>query len=107
MSAEFYREGGSIDVTATKALTYHVPVAIGEVVAVPTASAAIGETVTCLTKGVFEIDKKAADVIAQGAVVYLLADGTIGAATADGAIAAGKAWADSAAADTTVLVKIN
>jgi len=104
--AEYREAGKKIDVTATAALTYHIPVVVGTLLAIPSKSAAIGETVSCDVDGVYEIVKKADEVITQGAEVFWL-NGEALAATTTGAISCGVAWKAAAAADANVLVKIN
>ena len=88
--AEFRQAGGKIDITATKAIAYHEVVVIGNIIAVASHSANIGEKTSAYTEGVYEI-KKGNEEISQGAKVYLTADGAI-TATADGNTYAGIAW---------------
>lgn len=103
--AEFRQAGGKIDITATKEIAYHDVVVIGNIIAVASHSAKIGEQTSAYTEGVYEI-KKDNKAITQGTKVYLTADGTI-TATAEGNTYAGVAWSDATANDVVADVKIN
>ena len=98
--AEFRQAGGKIDITATKAIAYHEVVVIGNIIAVASHSASIGEKTSAYTEGVYEI-KKGNEEITQGAKVYLTADG------AEGNTYAGIAWRNATANDVVADVKIN
>lgn len=102
----FKQPGAIIDVKATKSLAYHELIAVGSIYAVTKASADVGEIVACNAEGVFQFPKKASEAITQGAKVYLDTSGGItGTAGDDSPV--GIAWADAAADDTIVTVKIN
>lgn len=103
--AEFRQAGGKIDITAKKEIAYHEVVVVGNVIAVASHSAGVGEKTSAYTEGVYEI-KKGNEEIAQGAKVYLTSDGAI-TATAEGNTYAGIAWRDATANDVVVDVKIN
>lgn len=101
----FRQPGGLITVKAEKALAYHELITVGSIVAVTKASVNSGEYVACDAEGVFQLPKKSAEAITQGAKVYLDDTGAVTATAGDTAV--GVAWSDESADATTVDVKIN
>ena len=71
----FVQNGVVITVTALVAMTAGLPYKVGDLRGVATHSAAIGEPCELATEGVFDIPKTSANVITQGAKVYVLAAG--------------------------------
>ncbi len=102
----FRQPGSIISVKATKALTYHELIAVGDMYAVTKASADKDTYVACDAEGVFKFPKKTGAAITQGAKVYLGTDGAMTATAGDDA-AVGVAWSDETADSNTVDVKIN
>lgn len=80
---------------------------IGDLAGVAVTDGAVADTVVLNVTGVYEL-AKGAGVITQGQKVYAPADGSGIVATAtDNNKPVGVAWEAAAAADTTVLVKLN
>ena len=90
---------------------------IGDVAGVAVTDGAVDETVVLNVTGVYEL-AKGTGAITQGQKVYAPADGSgivatatdnkpVGVATATDNKPVGVAWEAAAAADTTVLVKLN
>ncbi len=102
----FRQPGSIISVKASKALTYHELIAVGDMYAVTKASADKDTYVACDSEGVFKFPKATGAAIIQGSKVYLGTDGTM-TATAGDTAAVGIAWTDESADATTVDVKIN
>ncbi|WP_290557415.1 MULTISPECIES: DUF2190 family protein [unclassified Leclercia] len=103
----FVQDGHTIDLTnsGSAVITSGTPVAVGDVLAIAIADIAVGETGTCLTSGVVQLPKLAADDIAQGKTVYFKSGKVQLEAT--GATPAGKAWQAAGANVAAVLVKLN
>lgn len=79
---------------------------IGDLAGVAVTDGAVDETVVLNVTGVYEL-AKGAGAITQGQKVYAPADGSGIVATATDNKPVGVAWEAAAAADTTVLVKLN
>jgi len=104
MAKNFIADGATIDVVLTADCISGDPIIIGDKVGVAFVDGKTGETVTCLITGVWELPK-VAEAIAQGATVYLKADGTI-TTTASGNKIAGLAYMAAASGDASVQVRI-
>ena len=79
---------------------------IGDLAGVAVTDGAVDETVVLNVTGVYEL-AKGSGAITQGQKVYAAADGSGIVATATDNKPVGIAWEAAAAADTTVLVKLN
>ena len=106
MKATYWQKGDTLDYTNGTASAIEANTVINLVTRVGIAGTTIaaGETGSVVVAGVFEMDKKAAEAITLGALVYF--DGTAITATATANAPAGYAVAGAAAADTTILVKL-
>lgn len=63
-------EGKKIEVTAAAVIASGDVVKAGSIISVASGAAAIGEKVVCSRSGVFEVPKKAVDVVTQGLPLY-------------------------------------
>jgi len=79
---------------------------IGDLAGVAVTDGAVDETVVLNVTGVYEL-AKGSGAITQGQKVYAAADGSGIVVTATDNKPVGIAWEAAAAADTTVLVKLN
>lgn len=107
MAKNYIQPGEVLDHVATAALTSGVPFLLGKRLAVPLKSAAIGETVAVQVKGVFNLTKVTADVVAQGAVLYWDDTAKKLTTTVGTNTLAGYAAAAASASDTTVNIALN
>lgn len=104
--AVFKQEGKTIDHTPGSAVAAGDVVVEGSIVGVATAAIAANTLGAICVEGVFEMTKKASLAVTAGDVVYWDATpGEITKTAADGE-ECGRAIADAAGADSTVLVKI-
>ena len=101
----FISKGKVITITASQVITSGVPVLIGELVGVPSSSAAVGEQVAVKLSGVYECDK-AAGAVSQGAKLYWDDVAKNVTTTAAANIQIGHAWASQQAGDPSLLVKL-
>lgn len=106
MKATYWQRGETLDYTPTAAVRNGAVVGLGTRVGVAGSDIAAGTQGQVHVVGVFEMDKAANEAITMGAAVYYDATNDVITATADGNTPAGYAAADTAAADTTVLVKL-
>lgn len=105
MINSYVENGAMIDYVATKEVGYHEIVKIGDLVGITRKSAKKDEVVSCDVEGVFRLAKKKGEALKAGAVVYLSADGVT--ATKGTEPKAGIVWANAAADDEIVHVKLN
>lgn len=98
--------GEVFDYPATRTIKSGDVVVMTDTVGVALVDGVNGDTIAVRVEGVFEVPKAADAVIEQGQVVYW--DGTaIAGEEGEGNTYAGRAYVASAAADTTVQVKLN
>ena len=105
MVAKYVSEGKTIDYTATKAIAAGDVVSRGYLFGVAIRPIAEGETGALAITGIYELPKKASEVVAIGDQICWK-DGKAQKHAADGDQPAGVAVAASPAEQTTVLVKI-
>ncbi|WP_052130852.1 DUF2190 family protein [Erwinia typographi] len=107
MAKNFVQNGNTIPVTnaGSEVITSGDAVVVGNIVAIAITDIAVEGTGDGFTDGVFQLPKISADVLSQGAAVFI-SDGTA-QASAEGGIYAGIAWEDAPAGTTVVNVKIN
>lgn len=99
-------DGTTIDFTPTADVASGQLTLVGKLPVVALSPIKANEEGTGVAEGVFELPKVAADDIAQGAQLYVKADGML-TTTASGNTAAGKAWAAAGNGADTVWAKIN
>lgn len=104
--AAFWQRGETIDYrnSTTSAIEANTVMAFGKRVAVAGMTIAPGETGSLHVTGTYRFEKAEGE-IAEGEEVYLSAEGKISTTASD--VKAGFAVEAAAAADTSVLVKIN
>lgn len=104
--AAFWQRGETIDYknTTTSAIEANTVMAFGKRVAVAGMTIAPRETGSLHVTGIYRFEKAEGE-IAEGAEVYLSAEGKISTTASD--VKAGFAVEAATAADTSVLVKIN
>lgn len=107
MTKNFIEDGDTISITnsGAESISSSTAVAIGNVIAVAVTDIQPGDIGAGLTTGVFQLPKLSADVLAQGAPVFVK-DGVAQAAAAGG-IYAGVAWEPAAAGTDVINVNIN
>lgn len=107
MAKNFVENGNTIIITNSgdESISSGTAVATGNVIAVAVTDIAPGYTGAGLTTGVFQLPKLSADVLAQGAPVFVK-DGVAQAAAAGG-IYAGVTWEPAAAGTGVINVNIN
>lgn len=103
----FIQPGDVLDHTAASNLTSGQVVVIGARVGVAVADITSGQTGPVRVRGVVELAKASADVIAQGALVYWAAGAGNITSTASGNTLAGYAAAAAGAGVTTIRVALN
>lgn len=107
MKAIYWQEGKNLDYTnsGNDKIEANTILVVGDIVGVAGMDIEAGETGTVITHGVFEMPKKDATAISQGAKVYF--DTTDGITATAGALKqAGYAAAPAAATDTKIMVKL-
>lgn len=97
-------EGKKIEVVAAAAIASGEVVKAGSLITVALGAAKIGEKAICSREGVYEVAKKAADVVTQGLPLYWDAANKEMTITAAGNTHAGHAYEGAGAAVTTVKV---
>lgn len=102
----FQQNGDTIEFVASGAVSSGDAVELTDMIAVAVDDVANTEIGVGRTRGVFVLPKVEANVIAQGAQVYLNDSGAI-TTTATDNVAAGKAWAEAGNGATEVAVSIN
>lgn len=107
MTKRFVQPGNVLDHTPAAAVNSGAVLVIGARIAVALADIAADATGSVQVTGVFELPKKAADTVAQGALVYWDATNQQITTTASGNTLAGFAAHAAAATTTAVDVKIN
>jgi predicted RecA/RadA family phage recombinase len=107
MTKLFVQPGNVLDHSPAAAVASGAVVVIGARVGVALADIAANATGSLQVTGVFQLPKKAADTIAQGALVYWDATNSQITTTASGNTLAGFAANAAAASVTSVNVKIN
>lgn len=107
MTKRFVQPGNVLDHTPAAAVNSGAVLVIGARIAVALADIAADATGSVQVTGVFELPKKAADTVAQGALVYWDATNSQITTTASGNTLAGFAAHAAAATTTAVDVKIN
>lgn len=106
----FIEEGKTIDYTvAGAAVTSGEIVVVGDMAGVAVTGAAIGETITLATDGVYELPK-GVGALAQGTKAYVKIEPEVGKSivgAASGNTFVGYVWAAASSADATVAVKLS
>lgn len=107
MAKNFIENGNTISITnsGAESISGSTAVAVGNVIAVAVTDIQPGDTGAGLTTGVFQLPKLSADVLAQGAPVFVK-DG-VAQAEAAGGIYAGVVWEPAAAGTDVINVNIN
>lgn len=103
----FVRNGNSIPVTATAALTSGQGVLTGALFGVSSGAAAIGETVEVAVVGVFDLPKTSAQAWTVGAKVYWDSANAVATTTASGNTLIGAAFAPAANPSAIGRVRLN
>ena len=103
----FIQLGDVIDHVAAANLTSGQVVVIGARIGIPVTDIASGATGPVRVKGVVELAKASADVVAQGALLYWSAANSNLTTTASGNTLAGYAAAAAGAGVTTVRLALN
>lgn len=102
----FVQSGNTIPVTAPGGgVLSGAPVRTGSFFGVACTDAAAGETVQILLTGVFDLPKKAGDVVTLGAALYW--DGTAVTITSSGNVLIGAATAAAGGSAATVRIRLN
>ena len=104
MAKNYIQPGEVLDHVAAAARTSGVPFLLGVRLAVPLTHGAIGETIAVKVKGVFNLPKVTANVVAQGALLYW--DDTAKKLTTTVATNAIAGYAAAAASGTATTVDI-
>lgn len=107
MTKLFIQPGNVLDHTPAAAVASGDVVVIGARVGVALADIAANATGSLQVTGVFQLAKKAADTVAQGALVYWDATNKYITTTASGNTLAGFAASAAGATTTAVNVKLN
>lgn len=107
MTKRFIQPGNVLDHTPSAAVASGDVVVIGVRVGVALTDIAANDTGSLQVTGVFNLPKKSADTVAQGAAVYWDATNKQITTTASGNTLAGYAAQAAGAATTAVDVKIN
>ena len=107
MTKRFVQPGNVLDHTPAAAVNSGAVLVIGARIGVALADILANATGSVQVTGVFNLPKKAADTVAQGALVYWDATNQQITTTASGNTLAGYAAQAAAASTTAVDVKIN
>jgi predicted RecA/RadA family phage recombinase len=107
MTSKYVQPGLVIDFVAPAAALSGAMVKFGARVGLMVSDVGIGETASALVAGVVTYTKKAADVMAQGALVYFDSAANELTVTSAGNTLAGYAWVAAGAGITTVQVSLN
>lgn len=107
MAKNYIQPGEVLDHVVASARTSGVPFLLGARLGVPITDGAVGETIAVKVKGVFNLPKVTANVVAQGAVLYWDDTAKKLTTTVGTNVIAGYAAAAATSTDTTVDIAIN